>query len=467
MITTLKKQAKGGRHDSKRVTYIDDDVDIFGQRRTLWKVALKNHPYAVPWVMDNAFNGCMICLASFSFTLWRHHCRVCGYLVCHACSPTRVYIDSIRESNGSRICEVCQKDAVPLKPDYKSHGSNAAMLAHAITVNQSPQKKPQLRSSRRVGSQSFSSHSSRSQIAPTRSRTMSDDFKPLAPEPLDVSETIKEIESSPITINKAPSSRRSSRQFEAQVDVASKLENNDQPQEAVQVKDQAAIDVTLNEIPKIKTSKSRSNSRSSPEKPVPSQVVEKPVIQSAESTLPRSRCTTPKRSTTPDRREILKPVTPQTQPKTPRKSLDEQQSKSNPSSEIKRSISRNAILKHTPSKHLCHISKFEEAAENGVWEVASTTPTSSIASSTPTSGQDKKSNDRKAAARLAKADASVSKAIRHYGIWEADDMDDDGSMSSYSATATPKGRESGMSYYSTNLSEDWDANDENSVNNRR
>jgi len=42
------------------------------------------------WLPDDYSEVCMRCDSLFSFTNRRHHCRVCGYLVCNACSKQKV-----------------------------------------------------------------------------------------------------------------------------------------------------------------------------------------------------------------------------------------------------------------------------------------------------------------------------------------------------------------------------------------
>ena len=48
--------------------------------------------YGVDWVEDHEADNCMCCGKAFSRLLlrWRHHCRVCGRVVCDSCSQDRV-----------------------------------------------------------------------------------------------------------------------------------------------------------------------------------------------------------------------------------------------------------------------------------------------------------------------------------------------------------------------------------------
>ncbi|CAM9576291.1 unnamed protein product, partial [Choristocarpus tenellus] len=42
------------------------------------------------WVPNSERNSCLHCERPFTFYLRRHHCRMCGELVCGQCSPHRV-----------------------------------------------------------------------------------------------------------------------------------------------------------------------------------------------------------------------------------------------------------------------------------------------------------------------------------------------------------------------------------------
>ncbi|CAN0570927.1 unnamed protein product, partial [Ectocarpus sp. 12 AP-2014] len=42
------------------------------------------------WIPNSARNSCLHCERPFTLILRRHHCRMCGELVCGLCSPHRV-----------------------------------------------------------------------------------------------------------------------------------------------------------------------------------------------------------------------------------------------------------------------------------------------------------------------------------------------------------------------------------------
>lgn len=57
----------------------------------------------IRWVPDSEAPNCTSCGIAFSFSRRRHHCRLCGQVVCQSCSPSKVRIG--RES--IRACDDC------------------------------------------------------------------------------------------------------------------------------------------------------------------------------------------------------------------------------------------------------------------------------------------------------------------------------------------------------------------------
>jgi hypothetical protein len=37
------------------------------------------------WMNDSAANSCLVCRSSFTLMFRRHHCRMCGSIVCDSC----------------------------------------------------------------------------------------------------------------------------------------------------------------------------------------------------------------------------------------------------------------------------------------------------------------------------------------------------------------------------------------------
>ena len=62
----------------------------------------------VGWIVDGDIANCMICHAGFCIFRHRHHCRSCGNIVCHSCSPSKVFIFELGVEEGlQRACVQC------------------------------------------------------------------------------------------------------------------------------------------------------------------------------------------------------------------------------------------------------------------------------------------------------------------------------------------------------------------------
>lgn len=58
------------------------------------------------WVPDDAAKTCNKCSDTFTLISRRHHCRVCGLLVCGKCSPKKMRIPTLDNKN-VRVCNSC------------------------------------------------------------------------------------------------------------------------------------------------------------------------------------------------------------------------------------------------------------------------------------------------------------------------------------------------------------------------
>jgi len=75
--------------------------------------------YADSWVPDWEMLQCMKCGVQFNRAwVWRHHCRVCGALVCSSCSQHTIELlesegdRAASRSNTGRACFTCYQKAV-------------------------------------------------------------------------------------------------------------------------------------------------------------------------------------------------------------------------------------------------------------------------------------------------------------------------------------------------------------------
>lgn len=76
----------------------------------------------VEWVKDNTSKCCMLCQDKFSLRNSRHHCRICGILVCKKCSENKIQFEGKSDSlNGEgimeahRSCNVCFENLQKLR----------------------------------------------------------------------------------------------------------------------------------------------------------------------------------------------------------------------------------------------------------------------------------------------------------------------------------------------------------------
>jgi FYVE zinc finger len=59
------------------------------------------------WKADSSSSYCSICSDSFSVLFRKHHCRICGNLVCYYCSKNSVYLPENEGVSLSRACDPC------------------------------------------------------------------------------------------------------------------------------------------------------------------------------------------------------------------------------------------------------------------------------------------------------------------------------------------------------------------------
>ncbi|TMW64267.1 hypothetical protein Poli38472_012889 [Pythium oligandrum] len=59
------------------------------------------------WVSDNERSNCSLCVQSFGMLKRRHHCRVCGEVVCASCTVFKVVSNNDQEPSRIRVCKAC------------------------------------------------------------------------------------------------------------------------------------------------------------------------------------------------------------------------------------------------------------------------------------------------------------------------------------------------------------------------
>jgi len=56
---------------------------------------------------DEESSYCECCHKEFTWYRWKHHCRICGKLICEACSPYKQYVVGYSD-NKVRVCKECR-----------------------------------------------------------------------------------------------------------------------------------------------------------------------------------------------------------------------------------------------------------------------------------------------------------------------------------------------------------------------
>lgn len=111
-----KIESNRGACDSDNINDESLDIDVIEEQLTvnrkkyfIRRVFLSHHQYKVGWVVDYDLHLCMRCDKDFSWFRGRlkHHCRACGDLCCHDCSPYITEVPYLQEEKGSRVCKKC------------------------------------------------------------------------------------------------------------------------------------------------------------------------------------------------------------------------------------------------------------------------------------------------------------------------------------------------------------------------
>ncbi|RYG64105.1 hypothetical protein EON64_14665 [archaeon] len=142
MISTLKEQIRSnptpdpsyrlGCRESVtgevRVLVKKEHIRLRGLERTIRRLyvcdPLTQEP-GVGWVIDIDVDGCMICAEYFGLTKWPHHCRCCGNLVCHPCSPEEVEVIELEKLGPVRVCVQCYYGQYPVHANFHLETLNA------------------------------------------------------------------------------------------------------------------------------------------------------------------------------------------------------------------------------------------------------------------------------------------------------------------------------------------------------
>ena len=96
----------------------------------------KGAKYGIEWQRDDASAHCRLCAEPFSAFRRRHHCRLCGQLVCDYCSRARRVVKG--SSRPKRVCSHCvlRASASALEiPTRDAHEDTVATTQTAVTAD--------------------------------------------------------------------------------------------------------------------------------------------------------------------------------------------------------------------------------------------------------------------------------------------------------------------------------------------
>ncbi|KAG1689273.1 hypothetical protein DVH05_002341 [Phytophthora capsici] len=89
-----------------------------GDELDLRRRSLKTATLAPIFMFDKVSNVCTICTHSFAVYRPRHHCRLCGSLVCGHCSKRRWTLSYSSSKKASRVCDSCAESTMSLSRSF-------------------------------------------------------------------------------------------------------------------------------------------------------------------------------------------------------------------------------------------------------------------------------------------------------------------------------------------------------------
>ncbi|PWN43121.1 hypothetical protein IE81DRAFT_329781 [Ceraceosorus guamensis] len=118
------------------------DAGITARSRTGLRVL---EDYNAPvWVPDSSADKCIVCAEAFGMWRRKHHCRLCGQVVCWACSQRSFLIARYEDDGGeaekpARACDACYDSVFPAEEEHSSPqmGTAAVVLPEPSPAAQS------------------------------------------------------------------------------------------------------------------------------------------------------------------------------------------------------------------------------------------------------------------------------------------------------------------------------------------
>ena len=97
------------------------------------------------WMPDRAVTRCSICNASFNVLNRRHHCRMCGAVVCKKNSMSRKLLRNINQKDAVRVCDRCVMGNSEGKHNYFRMQVRVSRAKNLPSVDRSHQPDPFVR----------------------------------------------------------------------------------------------------------------------------------------------------------------------------------------------------------------------------------------------------------------------------------------------------------------------------------
>jgi len=82
------------------------------------------------WIPDKDASECMTCGKIFSYARRKHHCRLCGHVVCGKCSQNRMKEPRLTSEKKIRVCDGCFDKFAPsylVKPSKQVSGQATSL----------------------------------------------------------------------------------------------------------------------------------------------------------------------------------------------------------------------------------------------------------------------------------------------------------------------------------------------------
>ncbi|KAE9420980.1 hypothetical protein Angca_002190 [Angiostrongylus cantonensis] len=87
----------------------------------------------VPWSADSESLHCTRCAAKFGLARRRHHCRLCGRIMCHQCSQFISFLSARRLTNPALAAEMLEADITSTTDTVSSHSRRLLEMTQKTT----------------------------------------------------------------------------------------------------------------------------------------------------------------------------------------------------------------------------------------------------------------------------------------------------------------------------------------------